>query len=181
MRVDGSARLGDPSDTGTFDNTDRVWEDVILTNVIGFDVRVFDPQARADTANGVPLYPGDPGYAAAAGAAGVYGDLGWHADLPPNLQPSSRQEAIEKGFGTLGQPPDSKSGLAAPAVPAGVATYDTWSQHYEVGAGLNDPAAYLRAPPYPVPLRGLEVRIRCYDPASKQVRQVTVRHAFGEQ
>jgi hypothetical protein len=64
-------------------------------------------------------------------------------------------------------------------VPTGVATYDTWSQHYEVGGpGLNDPAAYTTAPPYPVPLEGVEVRIRCYDPTSKQVRQVSVRHTF---
>jgi hypothetical protein len=33
-------------------------------------------------------------------------------------------------------------------------------------------------PPYPVPLRGIEVRIRCYEPASRQVRQVTIRHTF---
>jgi len=173
MRVDGNGRLGYVEGgnqvTGTFDDTDRVWEDVILTNVISFDVRVFDPEATARTASGVTLYPGDPGYATAtpAPAAGAYIDLGG-------------------GQGErLGQSPEPKSGLAAPAVPAGVATYDTWSQHYEFTAvgrsGLNDPDQYQTAPPYPVPLRGLEVRMRCYDPASKQVRQVTVRHAFGGQ
>jgi hypothetical protein len=73
--------------------------------------------------------------------------------------------------GRLSQPPDPKSGL--------VATYDTWSQHYVAGGtGLNDRDAYTRAPPYPVPLEGVEVRIRCYDPTSKQVRQVSVRHTF---
>jgi hypothetical protein len=34
------------------------------------------------------------------------------------------------------------------------------------------------SPPYPVPLRGLEVRIRIYDTSTRQVRQVTVRHTF---
>jgi len=29
-----------------------------------------------------------------------------------------------------------------------------------------------------VPLRGIEVRIRCYEPTSRQVRQMTVRHSF---
>jgi len=147
----------------TFSETERVWEDVILTNVVSFDVRVFDPQATARTAGGVTLYPGDPGYAAGtpAPAAGAYIDLGGGQG------------------GRLGQPADPKSGLVAPAVPAGVATYDTWSQHYVAGgAGLNDPAAYTRAPPYPVPIKGVEVRIRCYDPTSKQVRQVSVRHPF---
>ena len=32
--------------------------------------------------------------------------------------------------------------------------------------------------PYPFPLRGIEVRLRCYDPSSRQVRQVTIRHTF---
>lgn len=34
------------------------------------------------------------------------------------------------------------------------------------------------APPYPFPLRGIEIRLRCYEPRSRQVRQVTVRHTF---
>lgn len=160
MRLDANARLGyveagGTQVTGTFEDTPRAWEDVILTNVVSFDVRVFDPQATARTAGGVTLYPGDPGYAAGtpATAAGAYIDLGGGQG------------------GRLGQPADPKSGL--------VATYDTWSQHYVAGgAGLNDPAAYTRAPPYPVPLEGVEVRIRCYDPTSKQVRQVSVRHSF---
>ena len=147
----------------TFSQTERVWEDVILTNVVSFDVRVFDPQAKARTAGGLTLYPGDPGYAAGtpATAAGAYIDLGGGQG------------------GRLGQPADPKSGLVAPAVPAGTATYDTWSQHYVAGgSGLNAPAAYTEVPPYPVPLEGVEVRIRCYDPTSKQVRQVSVRQTF---
>jgi type II secretory pathway component PulJ len=164
LRIDGNARMGDASATGTFDNTDRAWEDVILTNVISFDVRVFDPQARAQAAGSVTLYPGDPGYTSGSGAAGASIDLGGGQG------------------GRLAQATAAKSGLVAPAVPAGVAAYDTWSQHYEFTAagrsGLNDPAAYTTAPPYPVPLEGVEVRIRCYDPTSKQVRQVTVRHSF---
>jgi hypothetical protein len=33
-------------------------------------------------------------------------------------------------------------------------------------------------PPYSVPLRGLEVSIRCIEPTSKEIRQITVRHSF---
>lgn len=160
MRVDGNARLGDANDTGTFDNTDRVWEDVVLTNVIAFDVRAYDPQAQTRTAGGVTLYPGDPGYASASATptTGAYVDLGGGQG------------------GRFAQVPDPKSRLPRP-------TYDTWSQHYEFTAagqsGLNDPAQYATAPPYPAPLQGIEVRIRCYDPASKQVRQVSVRHTFA--
>jgi hypothetical protein len=79
-------------------------------------------------------------------------------------------------------------------------TFDTWSLHYEQN-GLNedgdgktdeaadgfddngddradDTAERETSPPYPVPLRGLEVRLRCYEPSSRQVRQITVRHSF---
>jgi hypothetical protein len=41
-----------------------------------------------------------------------------------------------------------------------------------------DGVEYETSPPYPVPLRGIEVRIRCYEPSSKEIRQITVRHTF---
>ena len=47
------------------------------------------------------------------------------------------------------------------------------------GNGLIDDAGEKEtAPPYGFPLRGIEVRIRCYEPTSRQVRQITVRHTF---
>jgi hypothetical protein len=49
----------------TFDGTSREGDDVVLTNVIGFDVRVFDPSAEVhQDADGTLLTPGDPGFAA---------------------------------------------------------------------------------------------------------------------
>lgn len=150
--TDTTARL---TSEATFDNTDRVWEDVLLTNVISFDVRVFDPESPLDAAY---------------------------------VQLSGSSTATS----TLLRPADSRSGLAR--------TYDTWSLHYEFNGldddndslidegtdGLDndnngvpdDPAEYETSPPYPVPLRGIEVRIRCYEPSSREVRQMTVRHSF---
>lgn len=95
----------------------RTGEDVVLTNVIAFDVRAFEPKV-AD-----------------------YLDLGGG------------------GSGTLALPPNPAAGLTTP-------TYDTWDTQSP------------KPPPYPVPLRGIEVRIRCYEPTSKQIRQITVRHTF---
>jgi hypothetical protein len=144
----------------TFDNTTRVWEDVVLTNVVSFDMRVFDPEARAQVSGTITRYPGDPGYSPGTGAYGAYVDLG-----------------AGQG-GRLARPMETNSRLSG-ARP----TYDTWSQHYDFTlagrSGLNAPTEYTTAPPYPVPLRGVEVRIRCYDPVGKQVRQVTVRQSFG--
>jgi hypothetical protein len=79
-------------------------------------------------------------------------------------------------------------------------TIDTWSTHYEANGvdedddnstdegtnGFDDDNDSLvdeadeaeTSAPYPYPLRGIEVRIRCYEPESRQVRQVTVRHTF---
>jgi prepilin-type N-terminal cleavage/methylation domain-containing protein len=120
---------------------DQEGDDIVLTNVIAFDVRAFDPQA---------------------GSAGGYIDLASGASCP------------------LGATPAPNSGLAT-ATATQKAVYDTWSTHYAFtapGAGLNDASQYATSPPYNVPLRGVEVRIRCYEPSSKQIRQITVRHSF---
>jgi hypothetical protein len=165
----------------TFDAASgREGEDVVLANVLAFDVRVFDPAIpiRTGSANAI-VYPGDPGYAAGADSStkGAFVDLG------------------RQGGGT------SLSGAAAAkASPALACTYDTWSTAYETngidedadgivdvatdgadnnGDGLpDDPGETETAPPYATPLTAIEVRIRCYDPVSRQVRQTTVRQAF---
>ena len=160
----------------------REGEDVVLTNVLAFDVRVFDPaipiRTGTDAAQAI-LYPGDPGYATGTNSStkGAFVDLG------------------RQGGGT------SLSGAAAAkASPALACTYDTWSTAYETngidedadgivddatngadnnGDGLpDDPGETETAPPYATPLTAIEVRIRCYDPVSRQVRQTTVRQAF---
>lgn len=167
----------------TFDAASgREGEDVVLTNVLAFDVRVFDPaipiRTGTDAAQAI-LYPGDPGYAAGADSStkGAFVDLG------------------RQGGGTL-----LSGSAAAKASPALACTYDTWSTAYEIngiddeingivddatngadnnGDGLrDDPAEAETAPPYAAPLTAIEVRIRCYDPVSRQVRQTTVRQAF---
>ena len=73
------------------------------------------------------------------------------------------------------------------------ATYDTWTTHYEFngvdedGDGTADQGAdgiendeAETTPPYGQPLKAIEIRIRCYEPTSKQIRQITIRHAFTQ-
>ena len=43
---------------------------------------------------------------------------------------------------------------------------------------VDDAGERETSPPYPSPLRGIEIRLRCYEPTSRQVRQVTIRHTF---
>jgi hypothetical protein len=164
--------------------TRRLGDDVVLTNVIAFDVKVYDPAAVIG-----------------GNAAGAYVDLNWgNASLPVSTNatfPPVGATAFQgKGVNC------SSSGNAALALP----TYDTWSTHYEfdgvnqgdspslvgppkVDEGTNslddnndgivdDAGEQETSPPYPVALRGIEIRIRCYEPSSRQVRQVTVRHTF---
>jgi prepilin-type N-terminal cleavage/methylation domain-containing protein len=167
----------------TFDMASgREGEDVVLTNVISFDVRVFDPDIFVRSLGGTILYPGDPDYSTAANTTtrGAFIDLGRLGGLT------------------------GLSGSAASKAGAGLAcTYDTWSTAYEANGvdedgdsivddatngvdnsnpadGLpDDPGETETAPPYSTPLTAIEVRVRCYDPVSQQVRQTTIRHAFA--
>ena len=164
--------------------SDRIGDDIVLTNVIGFDVRVYDPSANIG---------GNP--------PGAYVDLNWGNAGSPVTTTATFPVAGTTAFQGKGVN-CSSSGNAALTLP----TYDTWTTHYEVdgvnqgdsptltnppqtdegtngtddnGDGLvDDSGEQETSPPYPVPLRGIEVRIRCYEPSSRQVRQVTVRHTF---
>jgi len=184
----------------TLNDTTRAGEDVILTNVIAFDVRVYDPLAVVPTVTGTTWrQPGDPGYleAVASGTAGTgaYVDLGWRGGTPvvrTGTFPPGGQSPLESAGVYV---TDSPRKLSLPA-----ATYDTWSRHYEfngadddgdgvVDEGSNgvdadgdgwpeDSTEAETSPPYPTAIRGVEVRLRCYEPTSKQVRQITIRHSF---
>jgi prepilin-type N-terminal cleavage/methylation domain-containing protein len=186
----------------------RFGEDVILNNVIAFDVRVFDPAApiaSSPSGNDVvtPLEQNSPpGPSFPAGpflANGAYVDLG-------NGITTAGPSGVPPRFAGFGSPLSRLAG--SPTAPC---VYDTWSTHYEADGvdqdgvagtdqgsnGVDDPIParlsisaiapdgviddideWETKPPYPYPLRGIEVRIRCYDPSSRRVRQVTVRHSF---
>ena len=201
------AFLSATAPNATFDGTAREGEDIVLSNVIGFDVRVFDPEAPARQRNGVTLYPGDPGYATAslAGSKGSFVDLG---GVARTSTPVPSRTVIGGTFAPAGATAMGSNGMYVSgtsttwASGASLAnpTYDTWSMHYEfngvdddrdalIDEGTNglddnndglpdDIGEFETSPPYPVPLRGIEVRIRCYEPSSKQVRQTTIRHTF---
>jgi type II secretory pathway component PulJ len=195
-----------------FNNSARAGEDVVLTNVIAFDVRVFDPSAPVSVSGDTALVPGDTGLGAPS-ANGAFVDLGWAKTVPRQFQPIVNTCGYRPRFAAM---PEPLSGL--PNV-AGVdpCVWDTWSTHYESngfdddningrdqgsngidddgdgkvdespydadGDGLftgggDDPGELETLPPYRFPLRGIEIRLRCYEPSSRQVRQVTIRHSF---
>lgn len=222
--------------------TQRVGEDVILTNVIGFDVKAWDPGAPVLPGGGgtVALVPGDPGYlatlASGAGAIsyGAYADLNYMCLLGPSgsalpnyawgTNPYPRfYSAGQFRSGLQGVLPfarnftDPQSWPGWPSFSGVLASvYDTWSTHYEhdgvneydgcpnpspppaflaltdegtdgfdndtvgnPGYGVVDePDEFETSPPYPVPLRGVQVKIRVFEPDGRQVREVTVVQDF---
>jgi prepilin-type N-terminal cleavage/methylation domain-containing protein len=204
----------------------RTGEDVILNNVLGFDVRVFDPDAPVQTLSaGGGVTPGDPGYAGGSTSQGygAYVDLCWGRGMTPSTAvavvatgsafPAANSTAFQsfgvKSINNAATATALSGTLAKPQTDnatANAVVYDTWSTHYESN-GINEngnvdsnnkpltdegtngfddnsnglvdePLEAETSAPYPVPLRGIEVRIRCYEPSSRQVRQVTIRHTF---
>jgi hypothetical protein len=287
----------------SFNGTAREGEDILLTNVLSFDVRVYDPNAPLHSRGGIILGPGDPGYPVAPVAVvsgtsslpptanandmyqvqdsgdfwvclapgawerlpfGSYADLGWGvpvfsgfsgpqlaipARVPFDPNASASAPGYDNRFpgsedadknGTLNGAEDTNgngrldsftpfqgcgvailnrlpTNAAAQLYPVGAwqaassttwppprMVYDTWSQQYE-GNGVNDDGDAAvdeggdgldgdrgftnglsdelsereTSPPYPVPLRGIEIRLRCFEPTTKQIRQITIRHSFA--
>ena len=143
----------------------RPHDDLILTNVIGFDVKVFDP------------------------GAGGYVDLGYNP-------------GAGTAFSHRGNP---NSGLAASGDSnqwSSARIYDTWTLSYEAdgvdqptGSGMDlatngfddngdgvidDIGERETVPPYPAALRGIQVKIRVFEPDSRMVREVTVSQDFSQ-
>jgi type II secretory pathway pseudopilin PulG len=167
----------------------RQGEDVMLSNVLAADIRVFDrlAQVKASEDKVEALSPGDPGYAETIDPAHAFA----HATLGTGAYVDlwySRYLANAPVTEFSGQP-DSKSTLAT-------ATYDTWSLGYELtgpafdgvdsapsGGGplngaIDDVTERVSSPPYPVPLRGVQIRLRVLEPETRQVRQSTIVQDF---
>lgn len=197
-----------PTNTGA---STRYGEDVVLTNVLSFDVKVWDPGApvfQDSSTDPTPLVPSDVGYPKNPAAPvppitkignGVYGayvDLNWNngtALTNPTGAPQSFFSGPYYGSNAV------NSWLSASKLGYGV--YDTWAAGYEAwyngtpssgqfgqsfngfqdvsgGAGVDGPSEKITSPPYPVPLRGIQIKIRIYEPSSKQVREATIQESF---
>lgn len=164
-RLGASPYNFDPSNSYLTFSGNRMGEDVILTNCIGFDVRILNTAAGVSVVGDVAVTSGDPGF----------------------------------GQGTLVAAPAYED-LTGAAGPLGNPTYDTWSTHYERN-GINDdgdgfidegadeqdnndnnaidePAEAEAPPPFADALKGIEVRIRCVEPLTRRILQITVRQSF---
>ncbi len=208
--------------------------DVVLSQLLAFDVKVYDPTVTLQPALASPpqatlpptadaVLPGDPGYQLAGTTIGQggYVDL-FYARYVPGADTAvlPYPASIASTFAGL---PQLRSGLRRnplnPPIFWGIqalatqpAVYDPWPTFYEQdgidqdgllgidsiavsngvpvtdqgtnGAdddnamGVDDIGERETSPPYPSPLRSVQVRIRIIDPDSRQVRQVSVVSDF---
>ena len=181
-----------------------VWEDDLLaTNVRSFDVKAYDPNAMM----WVPGNPNNPvlltqdyydlGYANLAGP-GAYG-MPAGVSTPPSMLGSFAHEGRMPPLST-----DYRSDPQYPELNPNIGddnpnlpiirmrrVWDSWSTTYTQAPGLPmnpnyGPKAGLRPvlvsypPPYPAPLRGIQIKIRMTDPDGKRVKNLTIRHDFTD-
>ncbi|MEX2188451.1 MAG: prepilin-type N-terminal cleavage/methylation domain-containing protein [Pirellulales bacterium] len=174
----GSLDIGADSPMRPFPpSSERYGEDVMLTNVVGFDIKAFDPWAGFGGAGdgSVALVPGDFEYSAGGGARGVYVNLDDTASGGDYAGAPREKSMFKQGSGMK-------------------AVYDTWSFHYEHdgvsrqggrdqgtdlldndgSGGVDDAGERATSAPYLRPLRGIEISVRVYEADSRQVQQVTI-------
>lgn len=162
----------------------RQGEDVILSSVLAFDLRAFDPTALVGSATGLGVVPSDNAWTPALAIAAPV-SRGAFVDLFYSRRHGTNWNALAAS--TFSGIPQLKSGIpAANEQPF----YDTWSFHFENNGpgtngldddganGTDDPGERMTSPPYPVPLRGLQSILRVYEEDTRQVRQATVVSDF---
>jgi type II secretory pathway component PulJ len=199
-----------PDGSQNLAGSQRYGEDVVLTNVLSFDIKLWDPGAevKQDVSGSTnsALVPSDPGYRNPPSPKpatstsfnpkqyGAYVDLNYSATTYPFGMNNDTDGAVDTTSRSFFAGPYYGSGqtssLWAGRFTSGFATFDTWSLGYEYGSksvngfdndssnGVNDAGERVTSPPYPVPLRGVQIKIRVYEPTSRQVREVTVTETF---
>jgi prepilin-type N-terminal cleavage/methylation domain-containing protein len=155
----------------------REGEDVLLSNVLSFDVRLVDPEARARQQAGTArLKPGDLNYwSLGPGANLPVGDM-VQVDLGYNAG---------RGAAAAAASPLSDYGLAGHVLTGSATTarvYDTWTAWYRTNnmdddnSGTADDAS--EGPPYAAQVPGIQIVIRLYDAESRSIKQTTISQTF---
>ncbi len=181
---------------------ERYTEDVMLTDVLSFDVQVWDDFAKRYVSLGeAQLANGGWWYGYNSESQTEAGPLGRQGNYPLML------------YNANGVKQTTRNPVGLPCV------YDTWSEEYEregfswpdrfvnrdsygypaaandtnnkyvatTGRNLidddgngviDDLNEWTTPPPYAVPLRGIKVTIRAFDPLSKNVREMTIVRDF---
>ena len=195
----------------------RLADDVVLTNVIGFDVKVWEPAPNQPNSN-MPGYV-DLGYSGGNPIQlvnyafpqnptvprfqhpGVYA-LSLARNIAPNYRYSlvATQQVPQRVYdsgcfsyenegiyhfdanGTLHidvQGGQATNGMDDPVPPPDNLNGTPNSNSKPVPNGIvDDLSERINTLPYPVPLRGIQVKVRCFEPDSRQVREITIEQDF---
>jgi prepilin-type N-terminal cleavage/methylation domain-containing protein len=188
---------------------DTFWEDdLILTGVRSFDVKVYDPNPLIYNPG---TYNPQTNTATFTNPGAGYFDLGYEGayfPYPAYNGPTSMSQTPTAMLATLGHEgripplvsdfrPDPHWPLLLPNVGDNQTSilrlrrvYDTWSTEYSrapdvplnplLGPPYAQPAYPSYPPPYPVPLRGIQIQIRVTDPSNERIRVLTIRQDFSD-
>jgi hypothetical protein len=178
-------------------------EHLVLRNVLSFDVRVFHPGAtERHVGQNISMGPGDVEWDMETDTqlnsnfqnlrTGAYIDLACNEtgilDVPNfHLNPHPRSQLTIPTWDTwpFYYEQDGKDQDDNPATEMdrdeGINGIDDPVMHNDADTRdgvVDDPAERETSPPYPYPLRGIQVRVRVVDPESQQIRQVTMCSDF---
>jgi hypothetical protein len=175
-------------------------EDILMTDVAGFDIRVWSPDAPMKSLNNQHFSgPGDPNYTFDVddpadpidtfdAKEGAFVDLGWGgtSDGLDNDGDGATDEADEAASANwFSVRPGTLAAIAR--------TWCSWSPHYFYGTQATDGldndgdgqvdeedemTSLNRAAPYPRPVRGLQLTMRGIEKSTRNIRQVTVSSSF---
>ena len=153
-------------------NATRLADDVILNNVIEFDVKAWDKDAN--------------------GGLGAYVDLGYGGGGTvaltsyPGADRFSSAGVTQSGLtqiydsGNFSYENEGKYSLNASGAPTGATLAGQYTNGFDdLATGIVDNySEQINPPPYPTALRGIQVKIRCFEPNSRQFKEVTIEHDF---
>ncbi len=153
------------SDQAFATGNSRISDDVILTNVIGFDVMVWEPESQSYVNlghTGIGRFAGNGAKvdrtSATASLPRIYDSWSTHYESTGLSSGDTRAGRSVNGLDDDGNKEDGTT---------------------EAANGVVDDAnERLSSPPYPHPLRGIQVKIRVFEPDSRQIREVTVVQDF---
>jgi hypothetical protein len=142
--------------------------DLLLTNVISFDVKVWDPFAYRLPQD---LQNPNPAFGAASGR-GAYVDIG---EVQGFANVDTRPTAWTDPTDAL---PAVYAAPLNPVVPLnpGLSNgiFDTGTLRQDGVVGVNNPDLQPAAPTHRYPFNSIQITIRVYEPKSKQTRQITI-------
>ena len=171
-------------------------EDVLLTDLMGFDLKVYSPNAPVvEYQPPAPSNPYDNNHYVVEPNDTAYGAMVLSGSYPTPAVGAF----VDMGFG-VGSTNANFAGNPQSLFLNGNRVWTNWTMHYEKdgidqdgsgfadegmngldddGAnGVDDAGERETFPPYAYPLRGLQVSIRLIDVKTKQIRQTTITQSF---